>query len=302
MRPLWPLVTLVVALAAGRAPAQAKQGGAAAQEGAAGRKESPSTMASAGSALEMGKLPMTRAQGAEIIRELDAIRLLLRSGAAKPAGTRGSPGAPRKVKMQVSSGWQTIGRADAPVTMIEFTDLQCPFCRRFQTTTFPQIKKDYIDTGKVRFVAMDFPLPMHQYAMGAAEAAACAGSQGKFWKFRDDVLNDQVPPTPVVLSKHAKDLGLDLDEFQNCLKGNKYQDEIQNEQVEARAVGVVGTPAFVIGRTDAGWVKGVLVTGARPLAYFKGEISSTLRGSPSGLSGTRVSAGNAENVPAPSRP
>lgn len=171
---------------------------------------------------------MTAAQGAEIIRELRAIQTLLQNGVGR--GVR-RPTAPQPVKMRIEAGWHSLGNARAPVTMIEFTDLQCPFCRRFQTSTFAEIEKDYIDTGKLRFIARSLPLPMHAYALGAAEAARCAGDQGKFWQFRDAVLDDQSPPTSDVLVKHARELGLDLQRFQACLSDAKHSGQINNERL-----------------------------------------------------------------------
>jgi protein-disulfide isomerase len=188
--------------------------------------------------------------------------------------------------MQVVPGWYKLGRDDAPVTMVEFMDLQCPACRRFQTATFAEIKKDYIDSGKLLFIARDLPLPMHPYALGAAEAAHCAGDQGKFWQFRDAVLDDHVPPTSDVLLKHARELGLNLQEFQNCLKDGKYKQAIQDDQADATTLGIHGAPGFVIGRTKGGWIEGLSMAGARPFPFFQQEIEKMLNESPSGLDGT----------------
>ncbi len=224
--------------------------------------------------------PMTRAQGAAILRELRAIRLLLQRG-AQPGMLARQARAPHPVKMQIQSGWHALGSADAPVTMVEFADLQCPFCRRFETSTFAELKKDYIDTGKLRFVARDLPLPMHPYAMEAAEAARCAGDQGKFWQFRDAVLEDQVPPAPDVLLQHARGLGLNVKEFQSCLSKGKYKQQIQADRQDAAALDIHGTPAFVIGRVDGGRIEGLAITGARTLPFFQQEIESALNESPS---------------------
>ncbi|HEV2416919.1 MAG TPA: thioredoxin domain-containing protein, partial [Terriglobia bacterium] len=146
--------------------------------------------------------PMTAAQGAAILSELRAIRLLLQMGAARGIGAR-PPLSVQPIKLQVGPGWHELGNADAPVTMIEFADLQCAFCRSFEISTFAELKKNYIDTGKVRFFARDLPLSIHPYALRAAEAGRCAGDQEKFWQFRDAVLRDQVPPATDVLLRHA---------------------------------------------------------------------------------------------------
>ena len=81
--------------------------------------------------------------------------------------------------------FNVLGREDAPVTIIEFTDLQCPYCARFATQTFPRLKHDYIETGKLRYSSMDFPLPFHDFALPAAIASRCAGEQGRFWDYRE---------------------------------------------------------------------------------------------------------------------
>lgn len=225
--------------------------------------------------------PLTAAQGEAILSELHAIRQLLENGAAARAGARPSS-APENVKMRIEPGWHVLGNAHAPVTIVEFTDLQCPFCRQFQSNTFPALKKNYIDTGKVRFIARDLPLPIHAYALGAAEAEHCAGDQGKFWQFRDAVLDDQAPPTADVLLKHATGLGLSIQKFQACLSDGKYKSLVQSDHNNATALGIHGVPAFVIGRTSAGWIEGHTMIGARSFAVFQSEIGSVLNGRPSG--------------------
>ncbi|HTV55815.1 MAG TPA: DsbA family protein [Terriglobia bacterium] len=244
--------------------------------------------------------PMTQAQGEAILTELRAIHLLLENGGAASLGARQRPG-PYEVKMRIEPGWYALGNANAPVTVVEFTDLQCPFCRRFHTTTFARLKKDYIDTGKVRFIARDLPLPMHSYALQAAEAARCAGDQGKFWEFRDAVLDDQAPPTTDVLLKHATELGLTLNEFHACIDDGKYAQLIQGDRSSASAAGIHGTPAFVIGRVGGGWISGLAVQGARPLPFFQRMIEEMLNGlsaepakpKPAGTAGPSQASGSA---------
>lgn len=194
----------------------------------------------------------------------------------------GMEGAPvsQKVKMPLGSGWYALGRANAPVTIVEFMDLQCPFCHEFQTTTFVRLKRYYIDTGRVRLIAMDLPLPMHQYALEAAEGEHCAGYHGKFWQFRDSVLDEKAPPTPDVLLRHAKVLGLNLEQFEACVKANKYEQIIRYDQEQAARMGINGTPAFVIGRVSAGIITGVSITGAQSLSALQQEIEMIMDESP----------------------
>src|SRR5215471_6315867 len=122
---------------------------------------------------------MTRDQADAILNELKAIHQLLltqQNVAAAKAAPAAAP-ASDNVQMKMASGWYSIGRDDAPVTMVEFADYQCPFCRKFHAETFAELKKNYIDTGKVRYVSRDLPLDFHPNAPGAAVAARCAGEQ-----------------------------------------------------------------------------------------------------------------------------
>ncbi|MGA3323639.1 MAG: thioredoxin domain-containing protein [Terriglobia bacterium] len=235
--------------------------------------------------------PMTAAQGAAILRELQSIHLLLENGAAPGMAARRPP-VPQPVRMRVEPGWYELGRADAPLAIVEFTDLQCPVCRRFATTTFADIKKNFIDTGKVRFMARDLALPMHPYALGAAEAARCAGDQGKFWQFQEAVLNDGAPPAPDVLLKHATDQGLNLQSFQACLNDGRYKQSIQATGEDEAALGIHGTPGFVIGRARGEFIEGLAIQGARPFAFFQQQIEAMLNGSPSGAAGGHPAAGS----------
>src|SRR5262249_34610175 len=121
--------------------------------------------------------PITREQAEAILTELRAIHQLLDrqpSSSARPASSLPT------VRMAVGDGWYAVGRDDAPVTIVEFSDYECPFCRRFHLETFPELKKNYVDTGKVRFVSRDLPLDIHANAFRAALTARCAGDQGRF--------------------------------------------------------------------------------------------------------------------------
>ena len=105
-----------------------------------------------------------------------------------------------------------LGKADAPLTLVMFTDYQCPFCSRFETQTLPEIKKQYIDTGKLRFVVRDLPLPFHPNAPKAAEAAHCAEEQGKYWELREKLVNNGDKLDAKLLPDYAKQVGLDVEQ------------------------------------------------------------------------------------------
>lgn len=166
-----------------------------------------------------------------------------------------------------------LGDKNSPVTIIEFSDFQCPFCSRFREQTFDQIKTNYIDTGKVRFVYRDFPLSsIHPMAQKGAEAAECADEQGKFWEYHDLLFQKQQEWTVTgapTLKQYAKDLGLDSSKFDDCLDSSKYQQEVSKDLNDGSAAGVQGTPAF--------FINGQLVSGAQPYTAFQSAIEQALK-------------------------
>jgi protein-disulfide isomerase len=166
------------------------------------------------------------------------------------------------------------GDPNAPITIVEFSDFQCPFCARFFTTTLPLIEKNYIETGKVKFVYRDFPLPdIHQNAIPAAIAAECADEQGMFWEYHDKIFENQLlwqdldkQNVVSTFEQFAKELGLDTESFNTCLESAKYLDEVQNDLNDGVSYGVTGTPGFFIGNEKIGYG---MVSGAQPYAAFQ---------------------------------
>lgn len=177
-----------------------------------------------------------------------------------------------KVHMKIESGWHWMGRDDAPVTIIEFTDYQCPFCRRYHTETFAQLKKNFIDTGKVRFGSRDLPLSFHANAQKAAEAAWCAGEQNKYWELRDTMINNAADLSSDAIVKYAQTDGLDIASFKACANADKYKGQIQKDRADASTVGISATPSFVIGKTATDALDGDRVVGALPESVFETEI------------------------------
>ncbi len=166
-----------------------------------------------------------------------------------------------------------MGDPNAPVTIVEFSDYQCPYCLRHFQQTMPQLKKEYIDTGKVRYVFKDFPLSFHEQAMPAAMAAECAGEQGKYWEMHDKLFGErdkwnENPNVNDVMKQFAKELGLDEKQFNACFDSEKYKDEILADQQEGMAAGVQGTPAF--------FINGQFLSGAQPYEVFKQIIDQIL--------------------------
>jgi protein-disulfide isomerase len=172
--------------------------------------------------------------------------------------------------------FNVVGRADAPVTIIEFSDLQCPYCARYALNTFPEIKRNYIDTGKVRYAARDFPLDMHPFAMPAAIATRCAGQQGKFWAYRHAVFERQDALATAPYDALAADLGLDVPRFAACQKDGAQADAVRADVRLALSSGILSTPSFVVGRIVDGKFEGTVFSGAKPYADFAARIDAVL--------------------------
>jgi protein-disulfide isomerase len=216
-------------------------------------------------------------QNQEILNELKAIRQLLEK-LAGPLGQPAAAPADDHVKLANVTGY-VLGRPDAPLTMVEFTDLQCPFCRQFHVTAFEQIKKDYIDTGKLRYISRDFPLDtIHPQAIAAANASRCAADQNKFWEMRHTILVNSANLNGDAFNTFAGDLTLDVAAFKACAAtaATKFQADLQKDRTDATSVGVSGTPTFVIGRTSANGLDGVRFVGAQPYAAFDAKLKELL--------------------------
>ena len=163
------------------------------------------------------------------------------------------------------------GRADAKVTLIEFSDFQCPFCAEFYRETLPLIDKDYIQTGKVRMVYRDFPLvDVHKDAQKAAEAAQCAGEQGKYWEMHDKIFANYTTLSVDDLKNHARGLDIAADRFDRCVESGKFAEEVNKDVRDGHALGVQGTPTFFVGLTGQdNTIQAIPIGGARPYAVFK---------------------------------
>ena len=219
-------------------------------------------------------------QADAILEELKGIRKLLESQQAllKRSAAQ-TPAAERVVKLPAVETY-VLGSQDAPVTLVEFTDYQCPFCNKFHGNTYPQLKKDFIDTGKVRFISRDLPLSIHKQAFPAARAARCAGEQNKFWDMRNVLSSNPKNLGEAELGQYAGNLGLDAEQFQACLESGKHDAAIRRDEVDARSIGISGTPAFIVGRSPRGALfEGVHISGAQPYAVFAAKINKLLAGS-----------------------
>ena len=179
--------------------------------------------------------------------------------------------------MSVGNGWHSIGRADAPVTLVEFADYQCAFCKKFHTDAYAELKKNYIDTGKVRFVSRDLPLEFHPFALKAAEAARCAGDQGKYWELRNALYANSAPPSEDVIKKAVESLALDAKGFQSCLDSDKYKADVQKDAAEAATLQISGTPTFVLAKSSKEKLDGIRIVGAQPFVAFQAAIERFLK-------------------------
>ena len=231
---------------------------------------------------------------ASILSSSGKFQKLADSGSAIVAQPSGSPAPTAQqpaaqpsgpVKVSVDND-PVLGDKNAPLTLIEFSDYECPFCKRAFTDVLPELKKTYIDTGKVKLVYRDFPLSFHANAQKEAEAAECARSQSNdamYFKFHDQIFTQStVGGTGLALTELpviAKNLGLNVNQFQQCLDSGKFKDEVAKDIADGSAAGVSGTPSWIIGKSSKdGQIEGQLIVGAQPFSAFKTIIDEKLNG------------------------
>ncbi len=220
---------------------------------------------------------LTEETGQQILKELRDIKQLLEKQQRPPQAPQ-PPQPPKPDKVRIKGGGEyVIGKANAPLVLIEYTDYQCPYCGRFEAQTFPDIKKNLIDTGKVRFIQRDLPLEFHQFALKAAQAARCAGEQGKYWEMKDVLFKNQTKLDAESMTSYAKIIGLNEDKYKTCASSDKYVKEIGDEAKYANSLGINGTPSFVLGKPDGDFVDGLKIVGAQPYAAFE-AVANELMG------------------------
>jgi len=170
-----------------------------------------------------------------------------------------------------------LGKSDAKVTIIEFGDYQCPLCRAFWRETLPRIKKEYVDTGRVRIVFRDFPIQdVHPEALVTAMAAECAEDQGKFWEFHDKAFREQdrrgrdvVRYSVRDVKRWAAEIGLEAAAFNECLDSERHKAEVQKDYKDGADIGMNGTPVF--------FINGRALVGAHPFPTFQKIIEEELK-------------------------
>jgi protein-disulfide isomerase len=210
-----------------------------------------------------------------IQQELQEIKALLRTLSRARAAA-----VPQHVVLSADGG-HVYGDPDAKLTLIEYTDFQCPFCAKYVRETFPQLDAEYLQTGKVKYVRKDFPLESrHPHAFKAAEATRCAQEQGKGWEMHARLFGHQHQLAAAHLPAHAQAVGVDTTAFHHCLDSGKYAPQIRQDLREGQGAGVTGTPSFFLGVSDASGQVQALRTlkGAQAYGAFKAAIDALLAG------------------------
>lgn len=239
------------------------------QSAAAGTAEDIKALRGEVSALKQGQDAMRK--------DVEEIKKLVQAmPVPKPA-----PPSIQKIDAAVAIGSNPPkGKKDATLTLIEFSDFQCPFCGRHAKDTLPQLVKEYVDTGKLRYAFRDFPLEqIHPNAVKAAEAARCAAEQDKdkFWPMHDQLFANQKDLQAEKLPEYAKAVGLDDAKLKACVDSGKYTSAVRDDLAVGTKLDIHGTPTFVLGVSNGDQVKNaVLIRGAQSFDSFKAEINKLL--------------------------
>jgi protein-disulfide isomerase len=210
-------------------------------------------------------------------KDLAEIKTLVQQGA--PAAPAAAPAFREQV---VSIGAAPFkGEATATVTLIEFSDYQCPFCGRHYKQVMPKIVSDYVDTGKLKYVMFEHPISsLHDNAYNASLAALCAGDQGKYWEMHNIMFDNQKELEVDKLKSYAVTIGLNAAEFNTCLDTKKYEKQVNSDLAIADGLGVEGTPGFAIGLTDpkdpSKATLSAYIKGAQAFDKFKANIDQLL--------------------------
>lgn len=213
-------------------------------------------------------------------KDLAEIKSMLEKGAkAAPAAAAKKPFEPKDLLVGNSA---FLGKSDAPVTLFEYSDYQCPYCRRHATTVLTKLVEEYVDSGQLRVVMREYPIEtIHPRAFAASSAAMCAGFQDKYWEMHDLIFANQKALSDADLKGHAETLGLDGAAYDACMTDDATNAQIRAEIAEAQSMGISGTPSFVIGLTDPEDSNKVRVTeyirGAQPLPAFQTAVKNQLK-------------------------
>ncbi|HEV7502753.1 MAG TPA: thioredoxin domain-containing protein [Vicinamibacteria bacterium] len=219
-----------------------------------------------------------RATGRARTLAVVALAVAAIAGARRLQADTPAPPADRRVVVKGKS-IHVLGSPQARVVLVEFGDYQCPFCRQYHDQVFAQLRADYVDTGKIRYVVRDLPIPVHEYAFAAAEAARCAGAQNRFWPMREALIAQSRTLAPDGFAALARSAGVSLAPFEACRTARTFEPAIREDVTQALAVGLDRTPSFVLGRMVADGVSGIVIVGARPYSFFRDKLEKALHGS-----------------------
>jgi len=220
-----------------------------------------------------------------IIRFKGAVAPTQQAAQAPTQPTQQAPQAPTGPVKVASADAPVLGNKNAPVTLIEFSDYECPFCKRSFDQLLPELKKNYINSGKLKLVYRNLPLPFHQNAHKEAEAALCAWDQGGdsiYFKYHDQIFTKTtsngtglaLDQLPVI----AGNIGLNVSQFQSCLDSGKYKTQVDKDIAYATQVGANGTPTWFVGKsTPDGIIDGQTIIGAQPFSAFQPTIDNLLK-------------------------
>ncbi|MEQ6341174.1 MAG: DsbA family protein [Gammaproteobacteria bacterium] len=211
----------------------------------------------------------------------DDVGVIKKALAVAIGGAPEQPKPPVITTIELDDASPVRGDGNAIVAIVEFSDYQCPFCGRFHAQVLPELKKEYIDAGKVRHIFRDFPLDFHPQAKGAAIAANCAGEQKAYWEMHDSLFANQKRLGAAFYEERAKKMNLNLASFQACLKDAKQAEKIEKDLSYGQSLGIDGTPSFFIGRIEGKKLVDVKqIVGAQPPAVFSQAIEAALGSAP----------------------
>ena len=206
-----------------------------------------------------------------ILRAMDGEEIIIPKPEEKPL-----PPEPTEVLIGIDDD-NVKGDYNAPITIIEFGDYQCPFCKRFFDDTLPQLMDEYIDEGIVRYVFRDYALAFHPQAKLSAIASECAGKQDEFWNYHYTLFENQHDLNEENYLEWADDLNLDLNDFEECLNDDDMEDEVDEDMEDGTNAGNRGTPGFFIGLSESGnKMEAMQLKGAQPYAAFEEVIEELL--------------------------
>ena len=195
------------------------------------------------------------------------------TGAAAAPASVPAPASPQDSLLAIADTARIRGAANAPIWIVEVSDFQCPYCRIWHEETYPAIVREYVSTGRARLAFLNLPLPSHRHAWPAAEAAMCAGLQGRFWEMHDAIFKAQerwsrMTTVDSIFGAMASDVGVDVARWRGCVSSHVMRPLIEADYQRAVSAGVNSTPSFFIGDRS--------LSGAMPVDSFRVAIDAAL--------------------------